>query len=116
MSYYEQSVSTDYLFDNVYVSNHRQIYSVAHMLYRFFVFCNFFSWMPEVSDAIECPSGVSSKQKARIAKQSISRIVPATPRIFDSKRTVKCTSIHLFSAITFLLNEYIWSWSFCLLY
>ena len=100
-----------YFFDYVCVSNHGQIYRVAHMLYRFFQYCNYFSEMLEVSNAMTCPSGVSSERQARIAKQSISSIAPAQPRSFVLKRTVECTSIHPSSAVTFLLNEYIWSWS-----
>ena len=59
---YGQSVSTVYFFGNVYVSYHGIIYSVVHMLYRFFVFCNFFNQMLEVSDAIACSSCISSEQ------------------------------------------------------
>ena len=86
------------------------------MLYKFLVFCKFFCEMLEVSDAIACPSGVSSEKEARIAKQSISSVAPAKPRSFVAQRMVECTSIHVFSAATLLLNECIWSWSYRFFY
>ena len=49
-------------------------------------------------------------------KQSICSIALTTPQRLVVKKTVECTRVHLFSAVTFLLNEYICSWSSGLFY